>query len=107
MKVPALAAKPPAGATHTIVGTFAPSIAVTICCVESRLPPGVSSRITTAAAPDVAAAWRPLTIVSVITASTSPVAGRTTTAPGLAARIGNTASSRPARDRRPATTNRR
>jgi len=54
MNVPALAARPPAGATQTIVGIVASSSAETIRWVASRLPPGVLSRMTTAGAP---AAW--------------------------------------------------
>ena len=50
MNVPALAARAPAGATQTIVGTLASSSAVTMRCVASRLPPGVLRRITTAGA---------------------------------------------------------
>ena len=40
MNVPALAARPPAGATHTITGTVDSRNAPVICCVASRLPPG-------------------------------------------------------------------
>ena len=43
MNVPALAARPPLGATHTIVGSGASSSAETIRWVASRLPPGVLS----------------------------------------------------------------
>ncbi len=56
MNVPALAAQAPVGATHTITGTFDPSIALVIWVIASRLPPGVSSSMTTAAAPDELAA---------------------------------------------------
>ena len=45
MNVPALAARPPDGATHTIVGSGASRSAQTIFCVASRLPPGVLSRM--------------------------------------------------------------
>ena len=51
MKVPALAARPPAGETHTIVGIVASRSALTIVWVASRSPPGVSMRMTTAGAP--------------------------------------------------------
>jgi NAD(P)-dependent dehydrogenase (short-subunit alcohol dehydrogenase family) len=51
MKVPALAALAPGGATHTIVGSGASSSVPTIWRVESSAPPGVFRRITTASAP--------------------------------------------------------
>ena len=51
MKVPALAARPPAGATQTIVGIVASRSALTIVWVAWRSPPGVSRRMTTAGAP--------------------------------------------------------
>jgi hypothetical protein len=49
--VPALAARPPDGATQTIVGTSESSRVPMMSFVASRLPPGVLSRMTTAAAP--------------------------------------------------------
>ena len=55
MKVPALAARPPAGATHTMTGTSASRKVLVICCVASRLPPGVLSLTTTTSAPSRAA----------------------------------------------------
>ncbi len=55
MNVPALAAKPPAGATHTIVGTFASRSVPTMSFMANREPPGVFSLITTAAAPSCSA----------------------------------------------------
>ena len=62
MKVPALAARAPDGATQTIVGRGASSRLDTIFWVASRLPPGVFSRMTTADAPSRAAtaipSWR-------------------------------------------------
>jgi hypothetical protein len=51
MKVPALAARPPAGATQTIVGTLDSSRVPTMLYVASRPPPGVLRRMTTAEAP--------------------------------------------------------
>jgi hypothetical protein len=51
MNVPALAARPPWGATQTIVGTGASSRADTIRWVASRLPPGVLSVMITADEP--------------------------------------------------------
>ena len=59
MNVPALAARPPLGVIHTIVGTSASSSALVIRWVASRLPPGVLSSITTAGAPDAAACAMP------------------------------------------------
>ena len=59
MKVPALAAQPPAGATQTITGTRDSSIAVVMSCIAARLPPGVSSSMTTAASPASSAALIP------------------------------------------------
>ncbi len=55
MKVPALAARLPAGATHTITGIGASSSAWTMSRVASSEPPGVSSSMTTAGAPSAAA----------------------------------------------------
>jgi hypothetical protein len=43
MNVPALAARPPLGATQTIVGSGASRRLETIRWVASRLPPGVLS----------------------------------------------------------------
>ncbi len=51
MNVPALAARPPLGATHTMVGSGASSSADTIRWVASRLPPGVFKVTITAAEP--------------------------------------------------------
>ena len=51
MNVPALAARAPDGETHTMTGSGASSIDDTIRWVASRLPPGVLSWMTTAAAP--------------------------------------------------------
>ncbi len=59
MNVPALAAQAPAGATQTITGTCDSSSAWVIWSIESRLPPGVLSLITTAAAPSLAAEAMP------------------------------------------------
>ena len=54
-KVPALAARLPAGPTQTMTGTSAASCAWTMSRVASSEPPGVSSSMTTAAAPCAAA----------------------------------------------------
>ena len=51
MKVPALAARPPDGATHTAVGTVAFRRAFVMSSVESRRPPGVLSSTTSRAVP--------------------------------------------------------
>ncbi len=59
MNVPALAARPPEGAIHTIVGRSASSSADVIRWVASRLPPGVLSLTTTAGAPASAACAMP------------------------------------------------
>ena len=58
-KVPALAARLPAGPTHTITGTSAASSAWTMSRVASSEPPGVSSSMTTASAPCAAARAMP------------------------------------------------
>ena len=58
-KVPALAARLPAGPTQTKTGISADSWAWTMSRVASREPPGVSSSMTTAAAPPAAAAAMP------------------------------------------------
>ncbi len=50
-KVPALAARAPAGPTQTMTGTSADSSDWTMSRVASSEPPGVSSSMTTAAAP--------------------------------------------------------
>ncbi len=55
MNVPALAARPPAGATQTMTGTSASRNVLVIDCVASRLPPGVLSLTTTTSAPSRAA----------------------------------------------------
>ncbi len=51
MNVPALAAKPPAGATQTMTGMRASRRVPTMSLVAVSSPPGVLSLITTAAAP--------------------------------------------------------
>ena len=56
MNVPALAARPPEGATHTMTGRSASSSAEVIRWVASRLPPGVLS-LTTTAGGAAATAW--------------------------------------------------
>jgi hypothetical protein len=43
MNVPALAANPPAGATQTMIGTFASSSVPTMSLVDVSAPPGVFS----------------------------------------------------------------
>ncbi len=55
MNVPALAARPPAGATQTMTGTSASRKALVMRCVASRLPPGVLSLTTTTSASSRAA----------------------------------------------------
>ncbi len=57
INVPAEAAPAPDGATYTITGIGAPMILLTIRCAEVSRPPGVSSWITSAAAPLRAASW--------------------------------------------------
>src|SRR3954447_1907648 len=79
MKVPALAARAPAGATQTIVGMPASSSAETIFCVASRLPPGVLILITTAGAPAACARAIPSARYPASTESTTPVADSTGT----------------------------
>ena len=79
MNVPALAARPPAGATHTMTGTSASRNAAVIRCVASRLPPGVLSSTTTAAAPSVTACSIPSSRYVASTPSTVPVAVSKTT----------------------------
>ncbi len=59
MNVPALAARPPAGATHTMTGSGASRKAPVIVWVASRLPPGVFSLTTTTSAPSRAARVTP------------------------------------------------
>ena len=59
MNVPALAAKPPAGATHTMTGIVASSSEPTMSFVEKRSPPGVSSSMITAASPSASAREMP------------------------------------------------
>ena len=56
MNVPALAAKPPAGATQTMTGTLDSSSVPTMSFVAVSSPPGVLSLMTTAAAPS-SSAW--------------------------------------------------
>ena len=60
MNVPALAAKPPAGATQTMIGTLASRSVPTMSFVEVRQPPGVLSLMTTAAAPSRSARGDPV-----------------------------------------------
>jgi hypothetical protein len=96
MNVPALAAKPPAGATQTMTGTFASRIVPTMSFIDVRAPPGVLSLITTAAAPSRTAASMPSATYWAIVWSTMPVVGRTTTFGSPAAR---------AEEARPATAN--
>ena len=55
MNVPALAARPPLGATHTIVGSGASRSDETMRWVESSAPPGVLSLMITAGEPSSAA----------------------------------------------------
>ena len=55
MKVPALAAWAPDGATQTATGSGASRSVPTMSRVASSEPPGVSSSMTTAAAPASAA----------------------------------------------------
>src|SRR5450756_53733 len=80
MNVPALAARPPAGETHTITGTGDSRNAPVIFWVASRLPPGVLSSTRTAGAPSRSARAIPSARYWAITPSTSPVVGRTMTA---------------------------
>src|ERR1035437_9427712 len=87
MNVPQLAARPPAGPTQTIGGIGASRSAETISLVASRLPPGVSSWMTTAGAPSWAAWAMPSLRYAANTLSTTPVAGRTGTT-GPAPRAG-------------------
>jgi hypothetical protein len=61
MKAPALAARLPDGPTHTATGRGLASWAFMIRRMEVSRPPGVSRRITTAAAPSAAAASSPST----------------------------------------------
>ena len=76
MNVPALAAKPPAGATQTMTGTFASRRVPTMSFVAWRLPPGVFSLMTTAAAPSRSARATPSARYWAIPPSTIPVVGR-------------------------------
>ena len=77
MNVPALAARPPLGATHTMVGSGASSSALTIRWVASRLPPGVFKVTITADEPSAAASSIPCSMYVARTLSTTPVAVRT------------------------------
>src|SRR5439155_18485932 len=107
MNVPALAAYPPDGATQTMTGNRASRIAETIFWVDSRLPPGVFTLITTAFAPPSAAPLSDPCRYSAMIGSTMPVVGRTTTEPAVAAWVGAARISRPTRDRNAAMTGRR
>ncbi len=60
MNVPAEAALAPGGPTQTMTGRGGSSSFATMSWVASRLPPGVSSSIITAAAPSAAALSTPL-----------------------------------------------
>ena len=55
MKVPALAARAPLGATNEATGTGEARIALMISRIEVSRPPGVSMRSTTSSVPSVAA----------------------------------------------------
>ena len=83
--VPALAARAPAGPTQTITGTSAESSACTISRVASSEPPGVSSSMTTAAAPSFTARSMPARRYSAMIWSTTPLVGSTMTVPPGAA----------------------
>ncbi len=94
MNVPALAANPPAGATHTITGIFASRNVPTMAFVERRSPPGVLSFTTTAAAPLDSAWLIESARYLAMPPSTMPVVGRTTTS-GPAPRAPVAKSSQP------------
>ena len=57
MKVPADAARAPAGETKAITGTSAFKIAWVIWRIDESRPPGVSIVSRTAVAPDTSARW--------------------------------------------------
>jgi hypothetical protein len=79
MNVPALAAKPPPGATQTMIGIRDSRIVPTISFVEVRAPPGVLSLITTAAAFRSPASRILSARYLAMPSSTIPVVGRTIT----------------------------
>src|SRR5689334_15699207 len=98
MKVPALAARAPLGATKPATGTGEARIALITSRIEVSRPPGVSICTTTSCAPSLAARSIERRTKCALAGPTAPSSGTTTTGAGAASAL--LQNVKPARARR-------